>query len=153
MVLVCIVNESTLWQYLKKGMQGKWHATRIESSSGNGVPDVSFGLPGKNCWIELKYIKEWPKRPSTKVSLPLRPEQKLWIKQRGDMSGSVWVMARIENDFFLLSYRKALAACEGMNRTDWFVLGNCTDAWTGSINFDVLYNWLRYGNSRGETYE
>ena len=56
------MTESSLWKYIRNGLIGKCHITRIESSAGNGVPDVTLGLPGKTIWIELKYTKEWPKR-------------------------------------------------------------------------------------------
>ena len=65
------MTESSLWKYIRNGLAGKCHITRIESSAGNGVPDVTLGLPGKTIWIELKYTKEWPKRDTTKVKLPL----------------------------------------------------------------------------------
>ena len=49
------MNESGVWKYIKKGMEGRWDATRIESSAGNGVPDVDYGLPGIAGRLELKY--------------------------------------------------------------------------------------------------
>jgi len=138
------VNESDLWKYIKTGMIGKWHASRIESSAGNGIPDISFGLPGKNGWIELKYIREWPKRQDTKVKLPLRPEQKHWISARGGLSGDVWVLVRIQDDFFLVSWRDCKSAAEqGWTQAEWS--GICTMFgmhWHGRINFNELLEIL-----------
>ena len=137
------MKESDLWKYIRQGMLGKWHVSRIESSAGNGVPDVSFGIPGVNGWIELKYIKEWPKRPTTKVKLPLRPEQKHWIKNRGQLSGNVWVLVRISDDFFLLYWNTAVQAAEkGMTQFDWFAPE--IYSWHKEINFSELYDALSY---------
>ena len=139
------MTESGLWAYIKKGMlTSGWHVTRIESSAGNGVPDVSFGIPEKNGFIELKYIKEWPKRESTKVKLPLRPEQKHWLKARGQLSGNVWVICRIEDYFYLLDYDSAIIACDvGWTQDEWKKHSN--QYWWKSIDFKGLYIALKGG--------
>ena len=124
-------------------MTGKWLATRIESSAGNGVPDVTFTVPGKHGWMELKYIKEWPKRITTKVKLPLRPEQRLWINTRGQVANNIWVLCRIENSFYLLNHRTADEACEGYNRVEWDKL--CDMYWGDRIDFKQLYRILLNG--------
>jgi len=138
------MNESGVWQYLRKGMMGSgWHVTRIESSAGNGVPDVSYGIPGISGWIELKYIVNWPVRATTKVKLPLRPEQKYWIKARGELAGNVWVFIRIEDDFFLLSWEEALDAYDGWDKETWLCLQ--AGVWSKRVNFEELCGLLKGG--------
>ena len=138
------MNESGVWQYLRKGlMPFNVHMTRIESSAGNGVPDVTIGVPGKQLWVELKYIAEWPKRNTTKVKLPLRPEQKHWIKARGELSGDVWVLVRIQSSFFLMKWHEALDACNGWTFEEYcnkFAFSRC---WVDRINFNELYRALK----------
>ena len=95
--------------------------------------------------MELKYVPKWPKRASTKVKLPLRSEQKLWIKTRGEFSHDVWAMIRIEDDFFLLSHEQALEACEGFTKLEWYNMFHHTKSWTKQINFDQLYKELFLG--------
>ncbi len=121
------MKESDLWRYVGGGLAGRWHATRIESSSGNGVPDVTFAIPsnipgikGTQGFLELKYIPKWPVKASTLVKLPLRAEQKLWISNRGKVAGNVWVLCRIDNDFFLFNDIQALHASEGRDVRWWF---------------------------------
>ena len=137
------MNESGVWQYLRKNLSAHAHLTRIESSAGNGVPDVSIGIPGKNVWMELKYVREWPKRITTKVKLPLRNEQKLWIKVRGHLSGDVWVLIRIENSFFLLDWEQVIEACNGWVLFEW--IDKSTKNWDGKIDFDELISTLNNG--------
>lgn len=137
------MNEASVWQYIKAGMAGKWFATRLESSSGNGVPDVTFSMPNINGFLELKYIPEWPKRPETKVKLPLRPEQKLWISTRGKMGGNVWVLCRISVTFFLLDFNQALLACEGWTEEEWLEKGYVI-GWH-KVDFNYLVNTLKEG--------
>ena len=134
------MKESGLWQYLRKVMTGKWDVTRIESSSGNGVPDVSFGVRNTNGWMELKYIPTWPKRSTTPVKLPLTPEQRLWIRRRGQISGSVWVLCRIEDMFFLLNHDDASEACDGWTKSRWY---ECEHCWESKIDFSILHRILQ----------
>ena len=137
------MNEAGVWQTLKKGMMcSGWHVTRIESSAGNGVPDVSYGIPGINGFIELKYIAKWPVKATTKVKLPLRPEQKHWIKARGSIAGNVWVFVRIEDTFFLLTYTEALEAVEGWTAQEW--IGTCV-YWHKKINFEEFCAAIKGG--------
>lgn len=139
------MRESDLWKYVRDGLRGKCHLTRIESSAGNGVPDVSIGIPGKNVWVELKYIESWPKRPTTKVKLPLRPEQKWWIKARGEMSGNVWVLCRIQDDFFLVHWSDCEELCAGVTKEEWFVVTAESGNWYKRIDFNELMEELING--------
>jgi hypothetical protein len=135
------MNESGVWNTIKSGMEGKWDASRIESSSGNGVPDVTFGLKDINGWIELKHDKEWPKREATLVKLPLRPEQKLWINRRGKLAGNVWVIYRVSNDFFILWWNQIDLACEGWTRAQWPAFSYFH--WERRVDFTQLYRILK----------
>lgn len=137
------MNEAGVWNTLKTAMLGRWHATRIESSSSSGVPDVTYGIKNINGWIELKYIKAWRKLPTTKVKLPLEPEQLHWIVVRGNLSGNVWAFIRIEDDFFLLNHVEAARAYDGLTKDEWFK--NCSGWWRRSIDPRELYSILIHG--------
>jgi hypothetical protein len=139
------MNEQGVWNTLKRGMATSgWHATRVESSSGNGYPDLSVGLPRVSGFIELKYREEWPKRQSTKVKLELRPEQKLWFRERGNLSGNVWAFVRISDHFFLVDWRQSLVAAEeGWTFGEWVELSN--GCWNKRVNFIELYELLKGG--------
>ena len=36
------------------GLPKTWHAQRIETSTGRGVPDIELCANGRTCWIEMK---------------------------------------------------------------------------------------------------
>lgn len=137
------MNEASMWAFLRNKMKGFWLASRIESSAGNGIPDVIAAIKGKIVLIELKYIKEWPKRDSTLIKLPLRPEQKLFFQTRGQMCHDIWTFIRIENDYFLLPWDYSVKYCEeGGNQKEWkssqYYLGQ-------SVDENKLYNHLERG--------
>ena len=138
------MNESGVWSTLKKGLAPfGFHMTRIESSAGNGVPDVSIGMQSTNAWMELKFIPAWPSRATTKVKLPLRPEQLLWIKTRGKLSGDVWVFVRIYDTFYLLNHREAAEAVNGWTHDEW--AENAHMFWYRKIDFTDLASILKGG--------
>lgn len=141
------MRESALWHYVRKGMVGKWHVSRIESSGGNGVPDVSFGIPRINGWIELKYRDEWPKRNTTKVKIPLRPEQKHWIRARMETAGNVWVLFRIDQDFFLVTGWQALDNLndDGWSKEQWCDKYPFMGYWNKAVDFNEMERMLKNG--------
>lgn len=51
---------------LKKKSEGRLNLQRIESSTGDGVPDViGCNRSGRGFWLELKFMEAWPVREST----------------------------------------------------------------------------------------
>lgn len=74
-------------------------AIAVENTVGVGTPDVQY-IGG---WIEMKWLRAWPKRPETPVRLdhPLLPSQKVWIKRRVRAGGTVWVMLRSRREWLL----------------------------------------------------
>jgi hypothetical protein len=145
------MNENSMWQTLRKGMAGLWIPTRLETSTGNGVPDIAFAIAdsknrpieaGKFGFMELKYIPKWPKREGTLVKLPLRPEQKLWLKSRGDLAGNCWVLVRIEDHFFLLDHTEAIEAADGWEQKRYFDNFN----WYMKIDYKALADALSWND-------
>jgi hypothetical protein len=73
--------ENNLWQTIRPRLQrAGFFCQRIETSTGEGVPDVWIGKGDDYIWIENKAIKEWPKRESSRVfgDDGLRTEQVNW---------------------------------------------------------------------------
>ena len=90
------MSESALWKTLKKHLSSRGHLIRVESSVGLGVPDVNYCFSGKDGWIELKEIKQFPKRPDTPVRLPhFTSAQRNWLRRRAQCGGRVFVLVRV----------------------------------------------------------
>jgi hypothetical protein len=89
--------EQKMWDYISDKMRGRWNAQRHEDELSNSVPDVSYGIRGRDGWIELKTIEAWPKRESTKINLPhLRPGQVNWIEDRArNGNGRCWLLLMV----------------------------------------------------------
>ena len=116
------MNESTLWDLLKKGMTGRWDACRIESAVTTGFPDVDFGMiNGTQGKIELKNLASFPKRPETTVKIPhFTKEQKLWIRNRGRTSGNVWLLVRVLDELFLFTWSRAVERIGVIRQDQWY---------------------------------
>lgn len=138
------MNEAGVWKYLRRGMEPYWDAVRIESSSGNGIPDVNYAMAVSEGWIEIKYVPHWPKRDTTRIPLELRDEQKIYFIRRLKLKRNVFAFCRIENDFFLLTGEQALEAAEGeWTKSDWMKKPEL--CWSGRVDFEGLYRRLASG--------
>ncbi len=85
----------------------KLDAIAVENPARPGTPDVNF-IGG---WIELKWLRHWPKRVGTPVKLdhPLLSGQKVWIRRRNRRGGRAWVMLQCGREWLLF---KGDAACD-----------------------------------------
>ena len=128
------MNESQFWGKIRGGMLGKWHATRIESATMAGIPDICATIPGRHLWIELKYLEAFPKKASTKVRIDhFTDKQREWIMSRGQLAGNVWVIIGVGKEFFVFPYHDAY------NITEW-----TADEWRerASLHWDGKAQWL-----------
>lgn len=138
------MNESGFWKRIKDGMRGRWHAVRVETSTSLGFPDVDFGIgfhrQGK---IELKFLPEGPKRPTTKVRIPhFTPEQKLFFRERGPITGDIWLLIGVADETFLFDWKTALDV-ENHILEDWRRIAR--GYWKGSVNYVVMAKILIEG--------
>jgi penicillin-binding protein-related factor A (putative recombinase) len=77
--------------------------------TGLGISDVLYSLEGSRGLIELKYIKEWPKRKTTTVKIKhFTKEQKLFLYKHGRESGLCFLFLRVgKKDFLLFDHLQA----------------------------------------------
>ena len=92
------------------------HGIPVENIVKTGTPDVEY------CggWIEVKRTKEWPVRSSTVVRLDhdLTPEQRIWIKRRAAVGGTVWVLIQIDKAYLLFDGRDAVELIGTANKQE-----------------------------------
>lgn len=137
--------ESSLWKTLKKRMKGKWEAERIECVSGLGIPDVYYSLKvgeshTASGWIELKYLKEWPKNDETKIRIGHFTEpQKNFMRRHGKNGAKVFLLIQIDRDYMLMEWQHAIDI-ENMVKDEVFLWAE--KHWHGSIVPEDLVYFL-----------
>lgn len=73
--------EGNLWQSTRPRLiRAGFFVQRIETTTGEGVPDVWVGWADGYAWVENKAVTDWPVRASTRVfgNKGLRKEQINW---------------------------------------------------------------------------
>lgn len=90
--------EGQYWRTVRPGFSG-WDPQRIETPDIDGTPDVNhlFG------WVELKYVRAWPKRDNTPLRLDhYSQHQRVWHKRRCKAGGLCHVLLGVEKEHFLI---------------------------------------------------
>lgn len=65
---------------------------------GIGTPDVNISTG----WVELKWAKSWPSRPSTPLRLPhFTDEQRNWALRRKGAGGRCWLVLQVKQEWFI----------------------------------------------------
>lgn len=130
------MNEKGAWATLKRVMGDRWHATRVEDRLQSGIPDVTWGARGVQGWMELKYL-EWPKRPTTPVKIGLRPEQAIWLTQRGQVGTYCSILVRVGlHEWFLFNWQDARDLLQPKHQNELFQMSACY--WANQIDPDRL---------------
>ncbi len=80
-----------------------WIEVKIKS----GIPDSAYALRCRNRtvdgWCELKFLKDWPKRPATPVRVPsLKLSQVRWMEKHHKVGGRVSLLLQIGRGTYLL---------------------------------------------------
>lgn len=132
------MSEARAWESLRPLLSGH-HAVRIESGmTGSGIPDVNYSVG----WIELKYLPEWPVRPTTKVRVGhYTKEQRAWATQRAKAGGRVFFLLKVgEREWLLLAGEVAARYVGKLTRTELY--GKCVARWLRLPRKEELLKWL-----------
>jgi len=106
---------------------------------GPGTPDVNY-IEG---WIELKWLRAWPKRPGTPVKLDhdLEPQQRAWLRRRRRRGGAAWVMLQCRKEWLLWHGEVAAEIIGTATREE--LIARCHRYWPNGLNGDELIGVLR----------
>lgn len=75
-----------------------WHAIPVENPAKPGTPDLNFTFG----WIELKYLRNWPRLAETVVRIETyTPQQRNFARARAEAGGKVWFMLVVGNEWLL----------------------------------------------------
>jgi len=127
------MSEKNFWTLVRKSLPLKMY--RVENRVAKGMPDVHYLKDGNSGWVELKYLKQWPK---TRMSVGLRQNQYIWHKQYRAENGKCWVLIRIGRDF--------TALFDGMLSQELFKRPSRKD-------FVEMASWCKFGNLTKEDWE
>ena len=103
-------SEAGLRSTLKKKIGDKCHYVRVENTCETGTPDVNLAWKdGCSCWIELKYLADFPKKPTTNVKLECYThDQMVWLMTRWSVKqGGSWLFCQVGGEYFLFTGRNA----------------------------------------------
>lgn len=91
------MSESKFWKNINGMLAAEWDANRVDNKLNPGFPDVSYGMRGKNGFIELKYLKKWPKHPHTAIDFGSSfRTQRHWITRRHAYGGLCFLFLWVE---------------------------------------------------------
>jgi len=131
--------EQKLWDHVRAGMASRWDAQRHEDRYATGIPDVSFGIHGKDGWIELKHLHKGPAnqdRPWDFAYDHLTSDQRNWMTRRARQgSGRVFVLAQIGDLFCLWRWQALEPRLGHATFAELCRLGTC---WRNRIAFHEL---------------
>lgn len=101
------------------------HGCSIENGVGVGTPDVSFA----GGWLELKSLREWPKKPDTPLRIPhYTQQQRIWIYKHHEAGGLVMVLLKVADDWVLLDAEFSFHRL-GKDATREDILGAAVQHW------------------------
>lgn len=96
-----------------------WDPQPVENRVGSGMPDLNY-IHG---WIELKYMRHWPKGADVnpvRFTHPLLVPQRVWINRRLRCGGRVHVLVKVSHDWLLFTGAWAAEHLERVNRLQMF---------------------------------
>lgn len=124
--------ENNLKKYLIRIMGTRWDVQSHEDRFSLGIPDLSYADRGVNGWIELKHVKEWPKRASTTVKWKrYTPEQVNWLNKRGKKGGSCWILVQVGTEHFVFPFYEGRKLRAGMTEDEFHE--RCVQYWEEGI--------------------
>ena len=86
------MNESGYTQSIGKKVKDQIYWLKIMMSFNNGVPDVWCSGDKDDLWIEVKYLKAIPKKPTTIIIPKLSALQDKWLTDRYNEGRNVCVV-------------------------------------------------------------
>lgn len=113
------------------------HPIPVENSVRAGTPDVNYA----EGWIELKWLRSWPKQTSTPVRLPhFHQGQRQWLKARWRARGLAFLLLQCNKEWLL--FRGPDAAEYVGNATRHELYSYCLVRWDNGLNNVELKKWL-----------
>ncbi len=91
----------TLCANLRKAGSSDLFVSAMENSAGAGTPDLYYCYKGQSGWIELKYIKELPKKDTFKIP-HYTLMQHMWLVNNRMAGSKSHLFIRIKDTYYLI---------------------------------------------------
>lgn len=113
------------------------HAIPVENRVGIGTPDVNYA----DGWIELKWLRRWPKNPDTVVALDhFTIQQRRWLNRRFNLSYNAWLILQVQREWMLFTGRDAADYVGNMSRSGLYRCARVR--WTAGLKNKELVECL-----------
>lgn len=122
-------------------------AISVENPVYPGTPDVNY-IGG---WLELKWLRDWPKRATSPVAIPhFTPQQRAWLKRRWLRGGDAFLLLQVGKGWYLLDGN---IAAEYVGKVTRFVLERLARrSWPDGLRDEELREVLSSMPKRKSTY-
>ncbi len=142
------MTEGDIWEELSRGMGLLWLADRIENKFNTGIPDVTFTVPKRHGWIELKAADIRDTCCVVRPKKPVDNRQRHWLRTRGCAAENTYILIGIQigsktdrvEEYYLLNWRQGIELTESKPYL-WFK-DNCLWRGKGRIYGLSLYSVL-----------
>jgi len=112
-------------------------AKTVENSIGPGTPDINY-IEG---WIELKWLRNWPRRDDTIVTIPhFTLGQRRWLRNRHERGGNAWLLLQCRVEWLLFHGLDAHDYVGRLSRTGLYKVAR--ERWTRGLNDKELVKCL-----------
>jgi hypothetical protein len=91
------VNEHNFIKAVHRYLPSELFRWKIHDTYAGGVPDAFYLGPASALFIEYKYVKKLPARPTTILRTSLSKQQELWLNRLHDCSFPGWYVIGAED--------------------------------------------------------
>ena len=114
------------------------HAIPVENPVHPGTPDFNCTLG----WVELKWLRSWPKGRDTVVRIKhFTPQQRRWLRKRWFVDKSAWLLLQVGREYLLFNGAVADAFVGKVSRERLIQLSY--KYWKHGMRYEELMRCLR----------
>ena len=96
------MNEHSFIKAVHRSLPSEIYRWKIHDTYTGGVPDAFYAGPAGMIFIEYKYIKEAPKRKTTKIKNTLSPLQIAWLTKMESFGHAAAAVIGVGNNAIVL---------------------------------------------------
>ena len=107
-------------------------AVSVENRVGIGTPDVNYA----EGWIELKWLRRWPKQDVVVKIEHFTKQQRIWLRRRWRAGGAAWLLLQVRREWLLFDGETAAEVVGYATRGT--LVDRCTAYFQNGINEGLI---------------